>query len=258
LLVSAHWHSARGAPVVSMLEGLIAALLSAPPAAAPAHACPDGMRLVEGRHDDQIQRLCADYRAGSCYAFYPFAVARESRVTPVRACMDVFEWPNRAGEVPLVMVRFVDAEAACASVGKRLCSEAEWETACEGPEAFPWPYGWVRDPAACNNGRPYKPVNEAKLASESREVRDAEAARVHQAAPSGAFPRCESVHGVVDLVGNVEEWVTSSRPEWPFRSALKGGYWAKPMSGCRGTNDSHGPMFRYYETGFRCCKDAAR
>ncbi|XYH93877.1 hypothetical protein ACMHYB_39410 [Sorangium sp. So ce1128] len=35
----------------------------------------------------------------------------------------------------------------------------------------------------------------------------------------------------------------------------KGGYWSKPWAGCRGTNDSHGPMFRFYEIGFRCCKD---
>jgi hypothetical protein len=54
----------------------------------------------------------------------------------------------------------------------------------------------------------------------------------------------------------VEEWVVTSRPEWPHRSSLKGGYWSKPWAGCRGTNERHAPAFRFYEIGFRCCKDS--
>jgi hypothetical protein len=34
-----------------------------------------------------------------------------------------------------------------------------------------------------------------------------------------------------------------------------GGFWAKPWTGCRGTNDAHEPTFAFYETGFRCCAD---
>ena len=34
-----------------------------------------------------------------------------------------------------------------------------------------------------------------------------------------------------------------------------GGFWAKPWTGCRGTNDAHEPSFEFYETGFRCCAD---
>jgi formylglycine-generating enzyme required for sulfatase activity len=213
------------------------------------------MRLVEGLHHENVQRLCLDYRAGHCLAIFPGVVAREPRATPVRVCMDQYEWPNRAGAAPEVMMRFVDAEASCASVGKRLCTEFEWETACEGPDLLPWPYGWAYTPGICNSDKPYKPVSEAKLASNNVHVREAEARRAWQGAPSGSFPSCTSVHGVNDLTGNVEEWVTSSRPEWPYRSSLKGGYWSKPWSGCRGTNESHGPLFRFYEVGFRCCQD---
>mgnify|MGYP003890043057 CR=1 FL=1 len=213
------------------------------------------MQLVTGTHDEYLQRLCTNYRGGNCYSFFPGLVAREPRSTPVHVCMDTYEWPNRAGALPLVMARFTEAEALCAGVGKRLCTEFEWELACEGAEANPWPYGWVRDPAACNNGKPYVGVSEAKLASKNDAVRANETARVFQAEPSGSYPKCVSPSGVVDLVGNVEEWVKTSRPEWAYPSSLKGGYWAKPMSGCRGTNDSHGPMFRFYETGLRCCKD---
>ncbi len=226
-------------------------------AAPSAASCPAEMRLVEGVHYENVQRLCTSLRIGHCWAFVPGFVAAEPRETPVRVCMDKYEWPNREGALPVVMARFVEAEEKCASVGKRLCSEFEWEAACEGPDVRPWPYGSRYQPGACNTDKPYMGVSEKKLLSDDKKVRSAETARVWQGAPSGAFPACVSAAGVVDLVGNVEEWVTTSRPEWAYRSSLKGGFWAKPWAGCRGTNDSHGPMFRFYEVGFRCCKDPA-
>lgn len=224
------------------------------PAATPIQ-CPAETRLVEGVHVEYLQRYCLDYQGGNCLSFHRGALATEGWSLPVRTCMDRFEWPNREGAYPEVMVRFVEAEAACAAAGKRLCTEAEWEVACEGPEHSPWPYGWVRDGKACINDKPYRGVSEAKLASRSDAVREAETRRAFQAEPSGSRPTCTSAFGVVDLVGNVEEWVRTSRPEWRYESSLKGGYWSKAGSGCRGTNDSHGPQFRFYETGFRCCVD---
>lgn len=214
------------------------------------------MRLVEGVHNENVQRICTAYRAGHCFAIFPGLVAYEPRVTPIRACMDTYEWPNQAGTPPVVMKSFVEAETACAAAGKRLCTEFEWELACEGPETLPWPYGWRAQPDVCNSDKPYRPVSEAKLASRDVAVREAEARRAWQGEPSGARPACVSAFGVHDLTGNVEEWVQTSRPEWPYRSALKGGYWSKPWAGCRGTNESHGPQFRFYEVGFRCCRDA--
>ncbi|XYI04033.1 SUMF1/EgtB/PvdO family nonheme iron enzyme [Sorangium sp. So ce1128] len=70
--------------------------------------------------------------------------------------------------------------------------------------------------------------------SDDPAVRAAETQRLWQGEPSGSYPACVSPYGVVDLVGNVEEWVSTSRPEWPHRSSLKGGYWSKPWAGCRG------------------------
>jgi formylglycine-generating enzyme required for sulfatase activity len=245
-----------------LFEAFLAQILAAaPPSATPTPApgaCPADMRLVEGEHYEYVQRLCTDWRQQHCFAVFPGLLAQEPRATPIRACMDTYEWPNRAGAEPVVMLRFVEAEAACTSVGKRLCMEFEWEMACEGPETRPWPYGYRYDPKACNSAKTYRPVSEARLASNDAAVRDAEAKRAWQGEPAGSYPGCVSAYGVYDLTGNVEEWVQSSRPEWPFRSSLKGGYWSKPWAGCRGTNESHGPQFRFYEVGFRCCRDPER
>jgi len=210
---------------------------------------------VEGTHYEVVQRLCTKWKIGHCFAFLPGMLALEPAETPVRVCMDELEWPNREGKRPTVMMRFVEAEQKCAAVGKRLCTEFEWELACEGPETLPWPYGQAYDAEACNTAKEFIPYSEEKLNAEERRVREIETWRLYQGEASGSRPRCSSAFGVKDLVGDVEEWVATSRKAWRYRSSLKGGFWAKPWAGCRGTNDSHGPMFRYYEIGFRCCQD---
>jgi len=223
--------------------------------ATPASNCPGDMVHIRGKHHEQVQRLCTDRRRGKCYAFVPNLALLEPRVTAIDVCMDRYEWPNKKGTKPAVMDRFIDAEAKCKSIGKRLCSEFEWELACEGPHHLPWPYGHRQQPGWCHNDRRYRPHNEAKLSSNDPRVRARETARLWQGLPAGSKPKCKSPFGVFDQIGNVEEWVTTSRPEWPHRSSLKGGFWAKAWSFCRGTNERHNPRFRFYEIGFRCCKD---
>ncbi len=217
--------------------------------------CPDDMLLVTGVHEEIAERVCLSFDGQQCWSWLPGLVAFEGTRTPIAACMDRYEWPNQKGALPPVMMRFTEAQKSCDGLGKRLCSEFEWELACEGPETLPYPYGWKHDAGACVNEKPYRPYSQSKLSSDASDVRDLETKRLYQAEPSGSRPDCTSPFGVVDLVGNVEEWVTTSRPEWAYPSSLKGGYWAKPWSGCRGTNDSHGPLFRFYEIGFRCCSD---
>lgn len=245
-----------------IFEAFLAQLLAtsgvaAPPPSAPApsFSCPADMVPVAGEHREYVQRLCLDYRGGHCYSFWPGLVAAEGTATPIRTCMDRHEWPNQKGALPVVMQSYVEAKASCASVGKRLCTEYEWETACEGPEVRPWPYGWHFERGVCNTDKKYRTVSEKKLASSDPAVRAKETQRAWQGEPIGSYPACVSPYGVVDMTGNVEEWVHTSRPEWAYESSLKGGYWSKPWAGCRGTNDSHGPQFRFYEVGFRCCKD---
>lgn len=219
-------------------------------------ACPSGMQLVDGMHCPVLGHYCREYLSvgrDRCKVYAP-----EGRCVGVpshlRFCIDEFEYPNRAGVKPLVAVNFAQAEEHCRSEGKRLCTSVEWELACEGPNHYPYPNGYVRDASACNIDRPTIQANNAAYANP--ETRDAEIARVDQREASGARPQCVSGYGVFDMSGNVDEWVLNeegfyNRP--PYRSALKGGYWGHVRNRCRPTTTDHNEWHNGYQIGFRCC-----
>jgi formylglycine-generating enzyme required for sulfatase activity len=167
--------------------------------------------------------------------------------------MDRFEAPNRRGAKPLVMESFLSATRWCTKRGKRMCSEREWELGCEGPRYQPLAYGWGVDVKLCNSNKGWIKVDFDAFGG-AKEDADKEAKRLWQGSASGRYATCVSPFGIYDMMGNVEEWV-SSRQSRKFPGALMGGFWSKPWTGCRGTNDAHQPSFAFYETGFRCCKD---
>lgn len=176
------------------------------------------------------------------------------------SCIDRYEAPNRRGARPLVMQDALEAEAWCTARRKRLCGEDEWIAACEGQSKRKYPYGDEHEEGACNDNRTWRQVREDVLASWPSPEAKRHTRELYQASPSGAKRKCKSEDGVFDMVGNVEEWVT--RPHaGSARKILIGCYWSGCYGGgkptCRSTNGAHGPAFRFYETGFRCCKDAA-
>jgi formylglycine-generating enzyme required for sulfatase activity len=178
-------------------------------------------------------------------------------------CVDRFEAPNRRGAKPLVMQSANEANAWCSAHRKRLCTEDEWVAACEGEDHRPYPYGDTYVYGHCNDGKSWEKVDEALLAKWPSPEAQAHAKELYQASRSGADRKCVSEAGVSDMTGNVEEWVvrTHEHPnDWPY--ILAGCYWAGCYGGgkptCHSTNSAHGPEFRFYETGFRCCKDASK
>jgi formylglycine-generating enzyme required for sulfatase activity len=220
----------------------------------PSPECPGDMRLVAGTHYDEEQHLCVDRRDGHCFAYWEDVTAEEGKATEIRVCMDRFEAPNIRGDKPFVMRSYESAQRWCGERGKRVCREQEWELACEGPDHRPLSYGWRVDIKLCNSDKTWRPFDVRKLYSRDATEQDAELLRLWQGSPSGAYASCVSPFGIYDLNGNVEEWV-ASRPGRPVPGSLMGGFWAKPWTGCRGTNDAHEPSFTFYETGFRCCAD---
>jgi formylglycine-generating enzyme required for sulfatase activity len=177
-------------------------------------------------------------------------------------CLDQYEAPNQPGADPLVMQSALDGEAWCAGIGKRLCTEDEWVKACEGPQASTYPYGDTHVASQCNDDKQWKVVNESALNTWPSQTAQDEVNKLWQGAPSGAYAGCVSGYGVYDLTGNVEEWVVRTQPHVnSYPHVLKGCYWAGCYGGskptCASTNPAHASAFRYYETGFRCCKDLA-
>lgn len=170
-------------------------------------------------------------------------------------CIDRFEYPNRRGAYPWIMVTWMEAAALCKRAGERLCTEAEWTFACEGEEAMPYPYGYKRDAEVCVTDLPWRTVDERSLSPRDSNRALAEIDRLWQGEPSGTRSRCRSPFGVYDMVGNVDEWTTSvvtgERP-----SILKGGYWGRVRDRCRPSTRAHGEDFAFYQQGFRCCADS--
>jgi len=224
------------------------------------HECGESMQLVEGGYCTAVEHACLKpLKDGSlrCKRFAPRSHCYPP-VIKMRFCMDRFEYPNRAGEKPTVMVNYREAKAACEMQHKRLCTAREWTLACEGPDLLPYPNGYARDSRKCNIDRPYRvPDIEALMNTTTRDV---ELARLDQRNPSGSMPNCVSAFGVYDLIGNVDEWVTPDGPEEPAglnnEAALKGGYFGPVRTRCRPSTTAHGATFKFYQVGFRCCSAA--
>ena len=177
-------------------------------------------------------------------------------------CVDRWEAPNLPGEKPLVMQSAVLAEQWCAKAGKRLCTEDEWDTACEGPAQTAYPYGDTHVAGRCNDDKTWRVVDEGALATWPSPAAQSEVDELWQGSPSGADAECVSGYGVFDMTGNVEEWVVRTKPHAnSYPHVLKGCYWAGCFGGskptCQSTNPAHADGFMFYETGFRCCGDLA-
>lgn len=153
-------------------------------------------------------------------------------------CIDRYEYPNKRGTIPEGNVSFESAKHLCDKIGKRLCTEPEWELACKGPQNFAYSYGKKYEKDFCNT-------------------------RINgHFAPSGQYSNCKSPEGVYDLNGNLSEWVDA---EWPSRGkmfvdwkTLRGGT-VNPDThygqDCTSRHGHHGRDWMNRDDGFRCCKN---
>jgi sulfatase modifying factor 1 len=228
--------------------------------------CPSGMRHVKFDYCPDLSRRCLDKeydKPNHITICHRFAIEKPECRAPRIAldfCIDEYEYPNRAGAKPPVMLNFFEASGLCAAEQKRLCYESEWVTACEGPDEKPFPYGYERSSKQCNFDNRWVDPHLALVYAKDPEVQRAELARLDRSVPSGQMPGCVSDFGVHDLTGNVDEWALADhdRPrEHAKFAALKGGAWGHVRNACRPVTTSHVPEFRYYFIGFRCCKDSA-
>ncbi len=141
---------------------------------------------------------------------------------PPKFCIDVFEFPNRTCELPMVWTPPTSAKKVCELQNKRLCTDLEWNQACKGdPEGGPdskYAYGAELDLEICHTNLPHRttcnasgPATAWKTCSTDTE-------------PSGAFPKCRSRFGVFDQHGNVAEVMTRKDGKDTV-TQLKGSAW---------------------------------
>ncbi|MEC9391464.1 MAG: protein kinase [Myxococcota bacterium] len=152
--------------------------------------------------------------------------------------IDRFEFPNRVKNadgspvMPVGKATWEEAAKACESVGKRLCTEEEWEKACKGPENTIYSYADVYDEEMCGKG-----VEEVHHLGE------------HQA--------CISGYGVADMSGNLREWTSSQPGAKEDRRVVKGGLRSNNLRGSRcAYSIDERQNFSDSTLGFRCCVTA--
>jgi sulfatase modifying factor 1 len=166
------------------------------------------------------------------------------------------------GVAPQGYVSGNQAQAACRASGKRLCTAREWERACRGPARTAYPYGDRRVASACNDDvRPLHPVVEAArqlgVPADQTWTTGMNLALVNQLpgglALTGSRDQCTTPEGVVDMVGNLHEWIAD--PDGTFR----GGFYMDTTQngeGCAYQTTAHDVDYHDYSTGFRCCSHA--
>jgi eukaryotic-like serine/threonine-protein kinase len=169
-------------------------------------------------------------------------------------------------DYPVIFVSWEDAKTYCSWAGRRLPTEAEWEYAGRGTDFRRYPWG---DQSPTNN-----------LANYDYDVRDT--SRV------GSYPAGASAFGVLDMSGNVWEWVSdfyndsyyeggpSQNPTGPatasvhgLRRSIRGGSWQDSYKDVRVSNrgfsiapdltaDSKSEKYKgeaNNRIGFRCAAD---
>lgn len=193
-------------------------------------------------------------------------------------CIDVFEFPNKACELPIVWVPPTTARKVCELQGKRLCSDIEWNIACrgdpQGGDDWRYAYGNKVDIEICHTNLRHRQacvVQNAKTTWNSCTT-DTE--------PSGAYPKCRSRFGVFDQHGNVAEVMMRREADNKIVTQLKGSAWFynelvkepnEPVPATttnkQGAYPDHcnfdprwhvepieNAMHVNYHLGFRCCK----
>ena len=218
-----------------------------------AGACKSGMVLVEGDWCPRVEQRClrwmdppGRYHRYRCAEYARDVPCLAARVHE-RFCIDRRERADTSSGLPLNLRSWTDAKRECAAAGARVCLDSEWTFACEGEEMRPYPYGWRRAASQCNadrgdlllSGKPGGP-------SHLRDERE----------PSGAHPACTSPFGVLDMAGNVAEWVSVDGHAEGSIVVQKGNWWQPGKHACRDAQGGHDRYYKGTETGFRCCADA--
>ena len=202
----------------------------------------DFLKKMVAKHPEMLYVPGGPFVRGRLHA-EPLSIASQAEplaeVAKVEAFyIDRFEFPNRLKDKdgkpvrPVAKVTWEEADKTCRKLGKRLCTELEWEKACKGPANWIYSYGDEYKPEICGGD-----VDEPYVIGERES--------------------CVSGYGVADLSGGLREWTSTVAGSKGNRRVVKGGLRGNPKRGTRcAFRVDEAATYADATLSFRCCLDA--
>jgi len=166
--------------------------------------------------------------------------AMYGRCVAARRCNPLTPAQEADVNLPVTQVNWSEARAFCAYSGGRLPTEDEWEKAARGSDGRDYPWGKELDCVHANWGNF---ENEGPCAGKNP----------GKPVDVGSYPQGASPYGVLDMAGNVWEWVADKYDRDLTRRVVRGGsccsYFVEPRAANRNAWD---PRHRDGDLGFRC------